>query len=199
LVTTEYIAEFLKKDVRTIQNYVSKEGAPREEKGQYNFEKFIRWYIDKLERELSIAKRGDESFTAANLRLTQANADLKELELATLRSDLIKLDDIKKLWERVIIAFKSKLLTLPTKLSPRLFNLQTVGEIKTILDDEVYNILNELSNTKLTSKPTQGTGTDDLPHGISSGKTHHKRVGRRKKSVKSRVKRRAGEVENKQS
>ena len=52
-------------------------------------------------------------------RLDRANAELRELELARLRGELLPAGEVVLAWEQRLGAFKAKILAIPSKLGAR--------------------------------------------------------------------------------
>lgn len=124
----------------------------------------------------------------ARTRKLSAEAELAELELAKVRGDLVRTEDVIKAWEDVLRAMKAKLLGIPSKSAPILAAEDNAGEILKILDLEIEEALNELSNYQPSLDPTS-TGSvnesfddgDEVPEAAT--KTNSKRVGRPRKKV----------------
>jgi len=51
-------------------------------------------------------------------RKMKAEAELAEIELAKEREDLIQVDAVRQVWGELVIAAKSRLLSIPAKLAP---------------------------------------------------------------------------------
>ena len=88
----------------------------------------------------------NEDLIAAKVRDTNASAALKERKLAILKGEYIKASEVEKHNADAVNRVKTKLLALPSKLSPRLsgqvLDKQAVNEI---LTDAVNEALNELA------------------------------------------------------
>jgi len=52
---------------------------------------------------------------------------------------------IDKKAEHILVSFRNKTLAMPTKVAPTLVGIEDVAEIKSILDNAVYELLDELS------------------------------------------------------
>jgi phage terminase Nu1 subunit (DNA packaging protein) len=199
--TLDQIAHLLKLTPRMVNIHVKHNGMPRVDRGQYDVVKCVHWYLDYKDRLIGEARRGDESEQQARARLTKATADLRELELARERGELIPADTIKFLWERVVVSFKTKMLSIPTKLPQRLVACRDINQVKDLLEREIYEALNELSMADIDItgiRRLEKARPVDSSAGESSTKAHGKRVGREKSDTKPRVKRGTGSVENRQ-
>jgi len=72
-------------------------------------------------------------------------AKLNELKYDVERKRLYTREEIDKKAENILVAFRNKTLALPTKVAPTLIGLEDIAEIKSILDNAVYELLEELS------------------------------------------------------
>ncbi len=88
----------------------------------------------------------NEELIEAKTRLTNAQADMKEMQLAVLRKDYVKAVDVGKKWTDQAARVKTKLLAIPTRgaglLSGREYE---ASEVETILQGLVNEALQELS------------------------------------------------------
>lgn len=85
-----------------------------------------------------------EGLKAAQTRLTTAQAELKELELAEQRGELHRASAIAKVWADNVLNAKKKLLAIPVKIPPMLVG-QDVQTIRKRLEDEIKESLRELA------------------------------------------------------
>lgn len=122
--------------------------------------------------------------------LARANRQIKELNLARMRGEMIETEGAKKHVEKIIGAFKAKILALPKRLAPLLISRSQINEIQALLEKEIHEALRELS----TRDGLFGSG-GNADGGPAPG-PNRKRVGRPKKNVKLGGERGAGKVEN---
>ena len=88
----------------------------------------------------------DDDIRAARLRRELAMAELKELELAERKGELVAADEAEKQMGSMILNAKSKLLALPGKLAPQLAGLHNAGIVESLIRAEIYAVLNELAS-----------------------------------------------------
>lgn len=86
-----------------------------------------------------------EGFDAARTRLTTAQAELKELELAEMRGELHRASAIAEVWSKNVINAKTRLLAIPTKTAPELIG-QDLNTIASKLKNAIYEALYELAD-----------------------------------------------------
>lgn len=78
-------------------------------------------------------------------RLTNLQANKIELELATLRGDLLLYDDVEKELADIVLSFRAKMLNIPTKIAPTLALESEASVIEGILRQTIKEALDELS------------------------------------------------------
>ena len=166
-VSRDTICKLLKITPRWLNTLVRDYGMPRAERGQYDAAKCVHWYIAYLQQQIDEAKAGSATQQQAELRVTLAKAEQEEIKLAEKKGKIINVEEAQKLWERVIVAVKDNLLTLPAKLTSQ-FNLSL--EQKSITEKEIRNILTDLANATIK--------TDD----IRIEDFHEQKIKRKKKS-----------------
>lgn len=135
-VTPSEAATFLQVPERTFYRLVRTGIIPKAGDGEYILgevvESFWRNQFDT------------EGLKAAQTRLTTAQAELKELELAEQRGELHRASAIAKVWTDNVINARTKLLAIPTKIAPELIgqDLQTTQQK---LKSAIYEALEELA------------------------------------------------------
>ena len=87
----------------------------------------------------------NEDLIAAKVRDTTAAAKLKELKLAILKKEYVKLEEVNKRWEEQAARINAKLLGLPARLTAQLSGISSKTEINAILTGAVNEALNELA------------------------------------------------------
>lgn len=86
----------------------------------------------------------NEDLIAAKVRDTTAAAKLKEMKLAILKKEYVKLEEVNKRWTDQAGRIKTKLLALPARLTPQLFEKSKL-DINIIISGIVNEVLNELA------------------------------------------------------
>ena len=197
--TLEQIAHLLNLSERMVNLHVKQHGMPRIDRGQYDIVACVHWYIEYLQKLIKDARRGDETEQQARARLTRATADLRELELAKAKGELIEVDQAKSLWERLIVSFKTRMLGIPTKAPQRLIICKDINQIKDLLEREIYEALGELSRADIDvsdiAEPEGSRPVGGKAH-KSTSKAHRKRVGGQTPDTQQGVERGTGTVEN---
>jgi phage terminase Nu1 subunit (DNA packaging protein) len=166
---TDDIASLLGVSDRQVRNYVKDKGLPCKDdpRGRrFSWPDVLEWYIIfRLEKsgsrgnpEPDPATDQTESMEAALCRKTVAEADLKELELATKRGQVVAVADVHRTMANLSKAMQTKILSMPTKLSARLVGLKEREQIRHVLDREARQLCHDLSG--IHAKPV---ATDTQP------------------------------------
>ena len=78
-------------------------------------------------------------------RLDKLKADKVQIEIDVLKETLIPIERVEQSWSKLVSAFRSKILAMPSKLSPRVCAVKEIKEVEKILKAEVNEALTELS------------------------------------------------------
>ena len=110
---------------------------------RYVLEDCISKYIDfKIKSEL-----GDSiEFDIEHARLEKAKREKAEIQLAELKGEMHPAADVEYVMNDMITAAKSKLRSIPVKVSPRLCSQPDSSIIKNILSQGIDDCLMELAN-----------------------------------------------------
>lgn len=122
--------------------------------GRYELWPSIKGYITYLQERAGVkaatsnAEGEDDGgdYNKHRARLYRSKADQSEIEVALIRATVHESESVAKVWEDMIVNARSKLLSLPVKLAPRLEGVADRKEIKAVIEAAVYEALNELSN-----------------------------------------------------
>jgi phage terminase Nu1 subunit (DNA packaging protein) len=131
-VDVQKVASFLNLDERRIQQLV-KEGMPRETRGQYDPIKCAGWYIRYLQAALEkkAVPTLDGGFVGEReerVRLLRADADLREIELAKQRGQLVAIPDVEQTLTDLVLTTKARIMAIPPRLAPEI-----VGETSRVM------------------------------------------------------------------
>jgi phage terminase Nu1 subunit (DNA packaging protein) len=123
LVDVGKVAKFLNLDERRIQQLVQ-EGMPREKRGQYDLTRCTHWYVRYLQSALEkTGQRSDGTNLSERderVRLLSAEADLKEIQLAKERGQLVTIVDVEKEMSELVLTTKARVLAVPPRVAPEL-------------------------------------------------------------------------------
>ena len=186
-------ASFFRVSVQALDGWFSA-GCPVQERNDQGrivwlcLEDMVAWRIDRAE--------STSSLDTARIRLTKAQADKTELEVAELRGDLISTPKALIQVEAMVGAMRAKLLSLPVKAAAKVAKTPAdLAAAQEAIRTEVYEALDEIASDRFQDEiqkridrrraGSQGpTEADDQP------------VGGRKPPAKRRKQRGTWPVEN---
>lgn len=153
-VSTKELADILKISERRVQQLAKDGILMRSDDGNFNLPDSVEGYL-KFKTE-----SGNVNFDREHALLEKAKREKTEIALAKLKGSLLRADDVEHLISGMIITCKTKLLSIPMKCAPRLLNCKCQAKIVGILEDAVYEALNELHEmpAKDVSAPANSTG-----------------------------------------
>ena len=104
------------------------------------------WYLSTVLERLPKASSADDlGLDEARARLATAQAERHEMENAARRGELAEVADVERTWIDMVMAVRSRLLSLPTKLAPQLVGISDPREIFAKLTEEIRVALTELA------------------------------------------------------
>lgn len=137
ILTPQEAHEFLGVSRRTFFRLVETGIIPKDAEGEYRLGEIAEAYYKH--------HFGGESLTAAKTRLTRAQAELAELELAEERGELHRADAVMTVWADNVQNAKAKLLSIPTKIAPMSVG-QDANVIQKLMKDQINEVLHELAD-----------------------------------------------------
>ena len=159
------IAKLLDLSERRVQQ-LSREGViPKAERGQYDLIGSVRGYVRYLRDQAVKAQAGAPDYAAERARFIRARADLAEMEAEEKRRSLIAADQIEAAWIAVLALLRTRLLGLPDRLAPQIFDQSTVGDTRNLIRAAIREVLDDLAEPDIEFK------TDPDIDGLSDPKT----------------------------
>ncbi len=124
------------------------EGPERNAGGGYPPVALGRWVRDRLLGELGVANDGQAyDYAAERARLTKAQADKTELEVAELRGDLISTPSALAQVEAMVAGMRTKLLALPVKVAAQAGATPAeMVKLQELVRVQVYDVLDEIAS-----------------------------------------------------
>lgn len=153
------LAELLGLTTRQIRN-LEREGMPHRADGAkklYPIPGALSWYYKR-----QFVAEQPTSLEEAKLRKLSAEAEIVELELGEKRGQLLSIDFVRKDWERLLYAFRSRLLNAPSRWAADLVGLDTVEAVEAKLEAMIEDAMGALSED---ATGYADDGDDDSPGG----------------------------------
>lgn len=76
----------------------------------------------------------------------KAKREKAEIELAHIKSEMHRSEEVEKVMNHMVMAFRSKMLSLPTKVATLLINKNDPKQIEAIIEKDIHEALNELAS-----------------------------------------------------
>lgn len=169
---SETVAELLGVTVRMLRIYCKDKGLPfhGDPRGRsFRWSEVREWFVEyRIAQAQNCGNGGNatppkppdsdpeapqevpqETFKEALTRKTRADADLKELELAVKRGQVVAIDDVRKTLEGLFTTVKQKILAIPSKLGGRLDGIRDRNQRKAILEAECRQVCQELAGLRI--------------------------------------------------
>jgi len=153
---------------------LQKRGLPRVEPGRYNIPKCFRWYVRYLQRKLverALPETSDGSVAGAAAgetrhKLLLIEAELKEIELAEKREQLISIERVEKDLAKIVTEVRTRILALPPRLAAAVLGETDLAVSQVKIERSLKGALSCLSqfdpddepvrNVLISTKPNSG-------------------------------------------
>lgn len=133
---------------RQIRN-LAKEGViPKLKNGSYELVPAIHAYIENIKIKAEIDKaeiKDTENYNKEKTLHERAKRQKAELILGQMKGEFHSSTKVKSVMSDMLMNFKSKMISFPTKVAPLLTGRTEISVIEDILRGEVYEALTELS------------------------------------------------------
>ena len=145
LVPVSELAQIFGVSQRRIQEFVQLGILAKQKRGQYSLRGCTKAYIRFLRDKQS---RYPVDLQNERARLTKLQADKADHELKEARGEVIRAEDVAQTWGDLVIAARSRLLAIPTSLTPAVLAADNQNTVTELLRDSIEEALNELADTK---------------------------------------------------
>ena len=147
--TTTHLSKMYGVSERQIYNQTDNGIAVKIGANKYDCVKSVSNYIKKMREQEKLRNQTPEQIKAETEAVKLEHEKLKarktELQVLELEGKLHYEEDVKALWNDIIVAAKSKLSSIGVKLALQLKGETDEGVIQDLIDREVYDALKELS------------------------------------------------------
>lgn len=155
---TKAVARFLDISDRRVRQLRDEKVIEEVRPGLYDLLDTNRRYINYLR------KRNPESeeavdYNTERAKLVRAKRENEELDLKIRKNQLHSSEDVEAVLSNMLISFRSRLMAIPSRLSPILSKKTDKAEIFKILKAQIDEALNELSD--FNALFGEGTESDD--------------------------------------
>lgn len=155
IVSVEVLATFFKKDVRTIQYWVTELGMPKVGRGEYDFIECCQWRIEYLEKEIEKLKLGDETLYRLEQEGAQLTNQMRKVKLMKELQHVIDKDLANIAWANEVTSFRSALESLEYNLIMALHNLHDEDKKRELIKKHIREIKNQLGSELRFKEPEE--------------------------------------------
>lgn len=146
MVNSQAIAEILGYTPRHVNNF-KKAGCPQERRGWWSLKTVLQWLRENNQgHQVHDSRKIRQLLDEAELRWRNAKADNEEIQVSRQRRELVSIEELKIINQRIIKNSQNRLRSIATKAAPLVMALQSESEIQEFLLREIDEVLAELAN-----------------------------------------------------
>jgi len=146
IVGVEDLAEYFGKTARTVQLWVDELGMPKIARGRYDLLECAKWRMQHLESELEVASNsGDETHHQLKMEGQKIMNQERSLKVKRMVGELVDREAVRIAWTNECNNFKKAVKSCENRLAYALQKYLTDAEAKVIIERELGDMLNILS------------------------------------------------------
>lgn len=167
LQSTQFIAKLFGVSTRRVEQLkaegiIKGQGKPTKYDLLPTIQAYIKYLSDKAngrEKKQTIAEQ-EEAKLRAEVRIKKAKAATAELELSELQGQMHRAEDVEAVMTAHVLQVRSMLMAMPGKLAVDLAALTTPAQVASRVREEVYYILEHLSEAEYNADEFRGRVMD---------------------------------------
>ena len=149
VVSTKVVADILDVTTRRVGQLCEEGILNKVKNGSFllvpTIRNYIRYLKTKNDAEGSVDGDISEEYSKEHTLLEKAKREKAELEVALMKGKVHAGEDVEREMTKMLGAFRAKILSIPSKLAPRVAIQSDTTKIEDMIRDEVYAALKELS------------------------------------------------------
>lgn len=149
VVAGGYLANIFGITDRRVRQLAEEGVIARVKKGRYDLVESIKGYIVYLKTNQDIKESKSEAdldYDMERAKHERIKREIAELNLAEMKGQIHYADDVEKVMNDMLSNFRSKVLSMASKLAPILIARNDINQIQDMINKEAYEVLEELSN-----------------------------------------------------
>ncbi|AVK86006.1 hypothetical protein C3943_22170 [Lysinibacillus sp. B2A1] len=148
VVNTKAIAKMFNLTERRVRQLVEEGVISRVAHGRFDLIDTVSKYVTFLKLSFDGIDENDvaESLDYEKWLHEKAKREKAEIELAHIKKEMHRSEEVEKILNHMVMAFRSKMLSLPTKVAPRLINRDDPKLIEALLEENIHEALHELAS-----------------------------------------------------
>lgn len=160
------IADLLMVSERRVQQ-LAKEGViPKAERGRYELAPTVQGYIRYLQERSVHSDATTIDYAAEKARLTKAQADLAEIEVAKARDEVVGVAQLEKNLASLFAEVQINLRNIPGRVVSSLVGVKDERAIKARLTKEIDQVLQALADASVVIEPSDATAEELVDGGV---------------------------------
>lgn len=177
VVNTTAIAKMFNLTERRVRQLVEEGVISRVGHGRFDLIDTVNKYVTFLKLSSNGMDENDiaESFEYEKWLHEKAKREKAEIEVAHLKNEMHRSEDVEKVLNHMVMAFRSKMLALPTKLANILVNKNDPKLIEALIERDIQEALQELSEYD-PSMFIESTDDDEVEEDDDGSKKHTESV-----------------------
>ena len=148
-ISSSELATLFNVSDRWIRELAKTEVIPQRKHGRFNLHDAVRAYVTFLRKgspSNGHAKSTEVDYNTEKALLTKAQREKAELEVSVLRGELHRGEDVRAVMGAMIMACKSRITAIPSKIAPQLLAQTEIPVIQDMLRREIDETLTELAD-----------------------------------------------------
>lgn len=156
LVTSQEIAKIFGVTTARIRQLTKENAVVRSGRGQYDLPKSFKAYIEYLDskNETKLDKQKEDALW------TRARREKTELQVKIIKGELHRSEDVERVLNDMLGNFRGKLISIPSKIAPRVAGKTNLTEIRDTIKNAIYDAMSELAEYDPTK--FYEVSTDDI-------------------------------------
>jgi phage terminase Nu1 subunit (DNA packaging protein) len=147
-VSSEVMGKLLNVTSRRIRQYAEEGVIEKAARGRYALYPSVQKYIAFLKTKNDIDELEEDeelNYDKEKAIHEMIKRKIAEINLAKIQGQVHESEDVKHVMENMLANFRTKLMTMPSKLAPILIARDNIPVIQSLIDKEVIEALEELS------------------------------------------------------
>lgn len=148
-ITVTALAKMLQITPRRVQQLADQGVIPRAGRGKYDLEAAVAGYVAFIQDRTPQPSDGQIDYREEKARLTKAQADIAEIELAKARQEVAPVIEFERTTAAIMTMLQVNMLNIPQRVVTRLLGETDESKFKKVLTDEIRIALETAANTDL--------------------------------------------------
>lgn len=147
-VSGSMMAKVLNVTDRRIRQYAEEGLIDKAARGKYAFISSVQKYIAfiKTNKDIEGSIQSKElNYDVEHAMHEKVKREIAEINLAKIKGEVHEAEDVKHVMEHMLSNFKARLMNIPSKLAPILLARDNISVIQSMIEKEVIEVLEELS------------------------------------------------------